>query len=304
MRYLLIGTFVCNRPMRFQRFAPQALLYFASILILFFEGISQSDDSIEAKIDELSVPSIEGNGEEFKAYVADLGPGIVPVISKKLLQSLREQASPEASKETTILLMPPSDQRRARQQAGLIELQGIALERMVMDPQVREEARKAIFLALRSPYEYARRAALGVAGDWDGADVEDQMLLVLSDSAESNRVIAMRILSKIGNAETAAKIENVMTERRKGMTPQQIEEDWSFRDAEQAIKELKGKNPAHKVSTGREMPPVSVVPVTLSEPTRTSEGERTGALSLTKMLLIFATILVGFAFILWRFKRR
>lgn len=224
----------------------------ALVAVLFFSACpdcsySQSPDLLEAKVDMLTqsvIVTIESDHEALKSRVLGLGPGLVPIVTRKLLDSLLEKALPEAVKDTLLMHLPPDDEKRMRYQSALLQLQEIALENMALKPQVRSDARDSIYQALQSPYEHTRLFALQAAAYGVGSEAVDHIVPLLDDLEKQNRVIAAKMLSKIGDADTAAKIEKVLEKRRQGLTPEQIEADWSFRHAEKAIKELKTKNAA------------------------------------------------------------
>ncbi len=216
---------------------PQTLFYI--VLAFFFTENCQSQipESLEGKIDMLGGSVAENDVS--RDYFINLGPDVVPIVTKKLMQSLAEGASPSAGQERIIMQMPRDDQKRVRHQIGLVAMQSHALGSMSLSPEARKEVEDSLYQALKSPYIAARRytlTSIGINGDLSAVE---NVIPLLYDADYSNRIIAAQTLAKIGDASTAEKIEKILEKRRQGLTAEQIEKDWSFRHGYEAIESLR-----------------------------------------------------------------
>ena len=215
-----------------------ALLF---VLMISLDCLAQTKKTSETREALLTTVAKDEANANWRSRFISYGPSAVPLITKELLQLLREGASDEAVREPAFSLMPLLDQKRAKQQAALIELQGIALNNMTLEFKMRDAAKNSIYQALQSPYEFARLTAISVATYAIGREAEDHIIPLLNDSEQSNRVVVAQMLSLIGDSRTADKMEEVLKRRREELTAKQIAEDWSLADAAQAIKELRSK---------------------------------------------------------------
>jgi len=234
------------------------------------DSAAQLPDSLEGKIDMLGGSVAEN--ELSKKYFIKLGPDAVPIVARKLLESLAEGASAEAARETIIMKMPPADQNRVRHQAGLIAMQGVALENMPLGSDVKKIALDSLYKALQSPYAHSRKVGLYSVTYGGGSEVVDYILPLLGDPVKSNRVIAAQMLAKIGDASTADKIEKALEQRRRGLTEEQVDSDWSFRHGYETIKTLREKEaskpiqaPPQAIAKQSSAPPLTPEPPPLAE---------------------------------------
>ncbi len=209
------------------------------IAIIPSKCLSQIPDTLEGKVEMLG-ENVQEN-QVTKDYFLSLGPDVVPIVTEKLLKILAEGTSHEWGNEDAIINMPKEDQKRVRRQIGLLAMQEAALQNMALDPSVRQSAVASVNQALKSPYQVARRAAVYSAANGIGKDSIDAILGILNDEKMSNRVIAAQVLSKIGDESTAKKISAILDQRGKGLTPEQIQKDASFRHGYDAINTLTNK---------------------------------------------------------------
>lgn len=196
-------------------------------------------ETLSEKIDALAGSAVDGN--EVKKYLLELGPEVVPIITRKLEESLAEGSTPVGTKAFAMLDMPPEDQKRANHQMGLAWLQSTALQSMSLDPQTRIEAQQVIYGTLKSPYLIARKTAIYAAADSGGKGAVDQIVPLLDDFDMFNRANAAQVLAKIGDETTAMKIANVLERRRVGLTDDEVSKDVSFQHGYFAVEKLRRK---------------------------------------------------------------
>lgn len=272
------------------------------------KSAAQLPETLEEKVEILAISIAEN--EASKKYFIDLGPEVVPIVTEMLLRNLSEGSSPEAAAERIIMEMPPVDQKRVRYQIGLIAMQGAALQYMDLAPKERREALNSLYQAMRSPYQHSRKAGLYAVAYGVGCDGIEQILPLLNDPIESNRVIAAQLLSKIGDASTAERIEIILEQRRQGLTEEEVDMDWSFRHGFEAIKTLKDRT-----STATRIPPQST-PLSTSDtpvkqstsaladtPLSTVEESKSSLSILIGSVAIIGAVIVGIVLYLLRRKK-
>jgi len=230
-----------------RKFAAKTCICFLMSIFTFLQsGYSaafKAPETLDEKIDAAA-----GSISEYDStrdYFIKLGPEVVPIVTRKLLQSLKEGASIDGSEQVALIDMPVTDRERVWRQMGLITMQGEALEKMTLDPEVKQAASESVFQALKSPYPLSREAAMYSAAYGLGSEAVDQIIPLLNDPVISNRYTAAKMLKKVGTASTADRIEQILEERRRGLTADQIEKDGSFRVGYEAVKLLRSGKNAH-----------------------------------------------------------
>lgn len=262
-------------------------------------GLAQAPkfpDTIDEKIDALALGA--SDGVDIKPYILELGPQAVPVITRKLLTSLAEGASTTASEVSAMIDMPREDGKRANYQMGLTSLQTIALNSLKVDSEVRNEAQRAIYGALKSPYMITRKTAIYASASSGGRAAVDEILPLLLDADMSNRVNAAQNLAEIGDESTADKIAAILEKRRVGLTAEEIDKDWSFRHGYHAIDKLRGKTAEPATLAGAE-------PIETQSSSRTPSGSSVNESSPSFPILPVAVVgIIILAMIVFMLRRR
>lgn len=98
---------------------------------------------------------------------------------------------------------------------------------------------------VKSPNMWIRIRALQTLGEFEAVNVSDEVLPLINDKGEFVRVTALETLGKIGDEQAAIRIEQVLNERKKGLTEQQVRNDWSFEAGYTAIEAIKKRMATH-----------------------------------------------------------
>ena len=171
--------------------------------------------------------------------IEERGDDLVKTLIYKIQSTLAEGASPESAGLTRFIEMPKEDQKRINIQERSIEL----LSRIYRSDNINNEQKKVLLVALysmlKSPYSLTRLHALGLAAFLGKKTAVEHIIPLLEDPDKYIRVDAADRLSEIGDTSTADRIESIIQKRATGLTPEQIDNDWSFRHGYKAITKLR-----------------------------------------------------------------
>jgi hypothetical protein len=155
-----------------------------------------------------------------------IGPAVLPVLA----ELLREQAGDESNA------------------APLMVSRIIVMAQQVKGDQ--EPIRVVLRDLLRHPDVYVRKYAVqGLAEMGTGADCAF-LLPVLRDPSEVIRVNAALALGRIGDEDVAARIAEILAQRKTGMSPDEIRKDYSFAHGYQAISNIVSRKHGSGIDTG------------------------------------------------------
>jgi hypothetical protein len=196
--------------------------------------------SLEDKVDYYSqaIEVADGDGKE----IFRLGPELLPIIDRKLREFISQPTSPQALRAHASAEMRVQDRLKWDAVENLMEMEAVAVANPKVTDEARSEADDLVYAALRSPYRAIPSAELV---DWirntPNRKEADHISLFLDDPDEGVRVAAAQQLAKIGDSQTADKMDEVLKRRAKGLTPEQITGDRSFKSGYAAVQSLRLK---------------------------------------------------------------
>ena len=120
-------------------------------------------------------------------------------------------------------------------------MEKLALTKMPLNPSVRNASIGALVASLKSPYFISRDFGMSALADGLGRDAIDLLLPCLGDSKDYNAAYAIGYLERIGDGETADKIEKFLLNRREGLTATQIANDLRFAYGASAVERMRKK---------------------------------------------------------------
>ncbi len=273
-------------------------------------AVAQLPDSVEGKIDALARSfSVNALNQE---YFLQMEPEVVPVVTKKLIESLGLPVSPDASRVDKLMDLSREERTFCEHQMGLISMEKLALTKMPLNPAVRNASIGALVASLKSPYFISRDFGMSALAEGLGRDAIDLLLPSLGDSKDYNAAYAIGYLEQIGDAETATKIGKFLDARREGLTATQISNDLRFAYGTSAIERMRKKTSSPGTLPSRnenpnKTPALSVPPLpqpkqwrpTPSVNTPKAEQPKNHARSFGLWALVFAIALVAL-WMAWR----
>lgn len=221
-------------------------ILFITSLVLFFPRFGYGWQpgtpivSLEDKVDYYShaIEVGEGDGKE----IFRLGPELLPIIDRKLREFISQPTSPQALRAHESAEMRVQDRLNWDVVENLIQMQSLAVTNPKITDEAKSEADDLAYAAYRSPFRAipAEELADMIKHTADRKEA-DHILLFLDDSDEGVRIAAAKQLAKIGDSQTADKMDEVLKRRAKGLTPEQIAADRSFQSGCAAVQSLRLK---------------------------------------------------------------